>query len=216
MSARTHAISGYSPLQQSFGFVDDTLRQQMTVSWEQHFQVIEARATQRAVRLAKQLAVVGGTPPKPARTSLLDLPLWNYCESELDIQPAPEEDHEQALNSNEDDEPKVQWSKEARDQLHEHLLHYCLGVLRSKGNSDEKAETLQWIWAPDIYGWITTTVDGEDQRTPIFARHVEFSFAACCNVTGYDVERMRSNLAYRCRAALKALGMNWVIDMYST
>lgn len=216
MSARTHLISGYSPLQQSFGFVDDTLRQQMTGSWEQHFQVIDARAAKRAVRQAQQLKVISGKETKQSSQPLLDLPLWNYCESELDIQPAPEPAEDLSVTTSDGNEPKIQWTDAAIDQLQDHLLIYSLGVLRSKGNSAEKAEILQWIWAPDIYGWVTKTTEGDNKSIPIFARHVSFTFAACCCVAGYDVERMRSNLAYRCRAALKALGMDWVINMYST
>ena len=219
MGARTHSISGFAPQQQTFSFIPKKTRQLMAYMWEQHFDRAEARAKKQLETTRKriELKVVGpqtDTFDWREHKDLLDLPLFRHVASEYDIQPALAVVEETKLTviTTEAAEQQVEWSDSDTALLHEKVLEYSLNVLNSKGNAEEKAEILRWIWVPDIYCWVTKDDDGVSKEFLINQGHMPFSFASCCYYYGINVELMHEGLAHVLRPVLKSLGMNSIIN----
>lgn len=217
MSVRTLSIRGFSPQQQAFPFIPEDVRQQMTACWEQHFARAQAQALKKIEtdRRKVELRVVNGQSNDfdwREHKDLLDLPLWRYQVSEYDVQPAPELAGEIEIAVLTSSDQPFTYSDKAIAHLHEKVLEYSLSILNSKGNAQEKAEILRWIWVPDIYCWVTKEIEGVRRRIPIYQGYLPFTFASCCSYYGVDAERMREELVQVLRPVLKALGMNSIIN----
>lgn len=96
------------------------------------------------------------------------------------------------------------WSDAAVEELHETVLHYSLAVLKARGNSQEKKEVLQWIFAPETYVVPTTGQDGQIVEVYLPQEITPFSFEQCCRICGYNSERLVGEL----EPILKKLGIH--------
>ncbi len=219
MSARTLGGSGSSPPQLFLPFVTVEDRAQLQQQWRSSTDRLDQQAFKRAASVRKKLSlkvVDGRTLPIDwtRHRSLLELPLGSHIASDLDIQPAdePDDKHElQVIGPDTIELPeRYDWSEKEIRILHEGLLEYSLNLLKSKGNAEEKYDILRWIWAPDVYCWVSRSTAGASRFVPIYRRQLPFTFAACCALTGYDAERLRSGLAYVLRPVLKQLGISTI------
>ncbi len=148
----------------------------------------------------------------------LEMPLFTHVPSELDVQPAEEPDDEEFLRIS---ETEFECGSEAFPtdemvvELHEHLLDYSLKLLASKGNAEEKYDTIRWIWEPAIYSdrGAIEIIDGVEQRTcaPVYARNLKFTFETCCRLAGYNPNLLRTYLANKIRPMLKEFGFEFII-----
>lgn len=90
-----------------------------------------------------------------------------------------------------------QWSDAAVAQLHEGLLHHSLAILSGRGNALEKAETLKWLFAPDVYDWtVTKHPSGTEFRRPVWAIEIPFTFQRCCALVGLNPQRLTEGLRH--------------------
>lgn len=222
MSARTQGVSGFAPAQLTFSFIPPEDRQKTTDLWTTHFSRAEVRA-RRSIEAGRKKILLKVIDSKTLAVdwekhrSLLELPLWRHEATDLDVQPAVDDavepsgpDVVSGTSSGEDGQVVV--TDEVVAIYHEKVLEYSLKVLNSKGNAEEKFEILQWIWAPDIYCWVTRHDAGVIKKTPIYRRQLPFTFQMCCACSGLDAERMREGLAHVLRPVLKGLGMESYIN----
>jgi hypothetical protein len=145
----------------------------------------------------------------------LDLPLFRHEASDLDVQPAEGKDDDETLPdviSGDELEGPIKWTDEDVEKLHRAVLHQSLVVLNSKGNAEEKYESLRWIWAPDVFCWVTKSIDGVHRRIPIYRRQLPFMFETCCAFDGQRPDVLRDGLAYILRPALRQMGMESLIN----
>lgn len=220
MSARTHASEGAPPDQLYFSFVTDETRTELAEAWRSRISRQDASAVKRAEAARKRISlkvIVGKTLPIDwtKHRSVLEMPLGRYRASELDVQPAAEDDEASGLsviaseNASEEHVDDVrEWSDAAIAQLHEGVLHHSLRLLEARGNAEEKFEILQWIWAHPVHSWKVYTVAGVNQYRPVYRRQLPFSFELCCAFVGMDPDRIRDGLEYILRPVLKTLGIN--------
>lgn len=86
------------------------------------------------------------------------------------------------------------WSDRAIEELHEAVLHYSLSVLGARGNSTEKQEVLQWIFAPETFVADLRDAEGNLVEAYLPQSITPFSFNQCCRICGYNPERLMSEL----------------------
>lgn len=92
-------------------------------------------------------------------------------------------------------ESEYTWTQAAVEELHETVLHYSLNVLQAKGNSQEKKEVLQWIFAPETYKALVTNEEtGFTSWVTLPQEKTPFSFEQCCRICGYSSERLMREL----------------------
>jgi hypothetical protein len=216
MSARTPGVSGFSPKQLFFTFVPNEARQELNELWRTHFERADANAARRAQTERKKISlrVIDGKTLSidwRIHRALLDLPLVEHETSDLDIQSEPEQEELRSMTvfSPEADAlpDRYDWSENDIRVLHEGVLVYSLNLLKSKGNAEEKYDILRWIWAPDIFCWVSRPFAGANKYCPIFLKQLPFTFVSCCALSGYDADRLRSGLAHVLRPVLKQLGI---------
>lgn len=95
-----------------------------------------------------------------------------------------------------------EWSFAAIDQLHEATLLHSLAVLASRGNAEEKSDTLRWFFTPDIYCWTRKNLpNGPVTYKPVWAYQIPFTFQRCCAVSGKSHEAIRDGLIHILRKA---------------
>lgn len=213
MSLRTPGVSGFAPAQLAFSFVPEEDRQKMTAIWETHFSRTHD-LRQRQIEAGRKRVALKVIDSKTLdidwekHRDLLERPLIAHEASELDVQAAEEEvEVASEITSSEDVDVPPELTEQAVYAYHEKVLSYSLGLLKTRGNAEEKYEILRWIWAPDISCWVTRNVDGVINRRPIYQRQLPFTFAMCCACSGLDAERLREGLAHVLRPVLKQLGM---------
>jgi hypothetical protein len=217
MSARAHPISGFSPLQTHFSFLPKSAVAEMTVLWQDHYARAEKSAAKRleTARKRVELKVIGHHPWEAdwkQNKDLLELPLFRHIPSDLDVQPAEgEDDPDPVVITGASSEESVIWTDDDVEKLHIAVLHSSLGVLKSKGNAEEKYEILRWIWAPDVFCWVTKSDEGVHKRIPIYRRQLPFTFDTCCAFDGQRPDVLRDGLAVILRPALKQMGMESLI-----
>lgn len=217
MGARAHPISGFSPLQTHFSFLPKSAVAKMTVLWQDHYDRVESRAAKRleTARKRVELKVIGYQTWEAdwkQNKDLLDLPLFRHAPSDLDVQPAEGEDDENDVITGATSENPVIWTDEDVEKLHTAVLHSSLGVLKSKGNAEEKYEILRWIWAPAVFCWVTKSAEGVHRRIPIYRRQLPFTFETCCAFDGQRPDVLRDGLASILRPALRQMGMESLIN----
>lgn len=218
MGVRAHPVSGFSPLQTHFSFLPIDTVDQMTVAWQDHIARAETRAAKRldSARKRVELKVISN-PSREAdwelNRDLLELPLFRHVPSDLDVQPAEGDDdeHELQVITAESGVETVDWTDDDVEKLHIAVLHYSLGVLKTKGNPEEKYEILRWIWAPDVFCWVTKSEEGVHKRIPIYRRQLPFMFETCCAFDGQRPDVLREGLAVILRPALKQMGLESLI-----
>lgn len=208
MATTTSGLSGYHP-QQKFLF---DVQPEVLAIWQQELQdriaheaVLSQRKvdrTQKRITFFIQQANQQGIHwiNEERFLQILENPLGVYIPTELDVQQATEpEDVDQ-------DEEKIVWSEQAIRDLHEGVLMYSLSLLNSKGNAKEKRDTLEWIFADDVYDLVERTVRGQIKRCPVRTDQIPFSFQTCCRLVGYRYDELRAGLAWTCKDKLKELG----------
>lgn len=202
MSARAHVVSGLAPQQLFFEFIPDSERERLKGLWFTHFDKRDRSASKAAEKKRKTLClkvVEGSALPFSSDRfrSLLETPIGFHTASDLDVQPAPEADEPAPLMVIGPEEGEDRPLTDAQiAEWHEKVLEYYLKLLKSKGNAEEKQDTLRWIWAPSIHGWKQKTIAGQTKLVPIYSRDVPFTFEACCVFSGLRPEDIRSGLAY--------------------
>ena len=227
MSVRTSAVSGHSPSQLTFSFVDPEQRLAMATNWAQSVEKGEQREAKRQMEARKRL-VLKIVESKTLQIDWgkfkhhLDAPLIGYQPSDLDELAPDTRAHSKSLavvSSNDVEEsrdlpghPPLELHDRTISDLHEKLLMYSLNILKSKGNAEEKFEILKWIWTDDIYCHSVRVVDGISVRKPVYRAQVPFTFQMCCAATGLHVDRMRDGLAYALLPTLKQMGLEFLID----
>jgi len=210
MNARTHGSSGHNPLQQPLFFVGPEHRQLMTDIWNRKIFLTDQRKLKEEKKAHQRIEILVAKSHEEGITwsniqKLLDRPIGHYQASDLDIQPATDEPspihHVDGLT-----EERIEWTEQAMLDLHEGVLNYSLQLLRTRGNAKEKLEILNWIWADDVYDFVTRNIRGVNQKVPIRADQIPFSFQTCCRLSGYRYDLLRDGLAWEMRTALAALG----------
>jgi hypothetical protein len=220
MSGRAHPTSGFSPLQTHFSFLPTDTVNQLTVLWQDHYARAEERAAKRLERDSRkrvELKVIDSQTLEAdwrRHKNFLDLPLFRHEPSDLDIQPAEGDDEEAVpeVITGEPLESPVKWTDDDVEKLHRAVLHHSLHVLKSKGNAEEKYESLRWIWAPDVFCWVTKSLDGVHRRIPIYRRQLPFMFETCCAFDGQRPDVLREGLAHILRPVLRGTGMESLIN----
>lgn len=215
MSARTQSSDGAPPDQLFFPFVPKKTRQELAEHWRHRIERQDASSVKRAESARKRISlkvIDGKTLPIDwtKHRNILDLPLTGYRPSDLDIQPATEQEESTPLTvvgPDEMSEPAYNWSDFDIEVIHEKVLWYSLNLLKSKGNGEEKLEILHWIWANPIYSWKVFTIAGVNHFRPIYQKQLPFSFELCCAFQGLDPERLRDGLEYILGPVLKKLGI---------
>lgn len=208
--ARTHSISGLNPQQQPLFFVGTDERQSMTKIWDRHFHQVDSRKIKMEKKTRQRIEVLVADSKKKGITwtniqKLLERPIGYYQPSDLDIQPDTDESpHQQVVGDN--TEERIVWTDQAMLEMHEGVLLYSLQLLRSTGNANEKLEVLNWIWSPDVEGFVTRKIRGVNQQVPIRADQLPFTFQTCCRLSGYHTDELREGLAWEMRSALAKLG----------
>lgn len=97
----------------------------------------------------------------------------------------------------ETDLTRDEWTDAAVAQLHEGLLHHSLAILSGRGNALEKAETLKWLFAPDIYAWnVIKHPSGTEFRRPVWAIEIPFTYQRCCALIGLNPQRLTEGLRH--------------------
>lgn len=232
MSARTHSSEGAQAPQQSL-FVTDAEQQRMIVIWNEQVKAQNKLLAKKPNGKRKErLKVITGERNAfhwRDKRDILDYPLLQYIESDLDEQPVKMLSLPVRVLTDEDLPKTYNWCDEDIYRLHEKLLEYAFRILASKGNAEEKFEFLQWIWAPDIYKWVDVNVEDTveeketglttpvviKRRLPLYRRNLPFTFLRCCAFAGQNPEDIRKYLANKLRHVLKELGLNYIIKQES-
>lgn len=147
---------------------------------------------------------------------VLDLPLLGHIESDLDVQADPENDTAESDVIVSSTSPEVEhsptWTDSDVAHLAEGMIHYSLSILKSRGNAEEKSETLMWIWANDIHSYRAVQVMSNTVYQPVLRKHVPFTFAFCCAMAGLCPDRMREGLQPLLLPVLQKLGLEHIIE----
>lgn len=231
MNARKRGISGYTPAQQFFSFVDEDAQRDLTTTWEISMLRSEHLAAQRVKKGRKRIE----RKVYEARTldidwqkyrQVLDSPLLAHEASDLDVQPDTDEDEAHVLTvigpevvQAETDQTEASFLDDDSINAyrtvaayHEAVLTYSLNVLKTRGNAKEKYEILQWIWSGDIYCWVTKEVAGVHKQIPILRRHIPFTFQMCCAMVPCSSDDLREKLAREIGPLIKQLGLESLIS----
>lgn len=87
--------------------------------------------------------------------------------------------------------------------VHGAVLESSLAALRTRGNAEEKTRILEWIFAPDIFGWMDEVgevvfyEDVEPEDRALYAEvgwkvlwevDRQLSYQHCCKIFGYNPE----------------------------
>lgn len=202
----------WTPLQSPLFSIQPVVQDVMKKAWYAELEKQEKQGDRRVKKTSERLTSIilngqqcGNTWTNTDRLlELLHAPIGRHEPSELDIQPAPEELVEKLCV---DDLPKTyDWSDEEMVLMHEHVLIYSLNVLKTRGNATEKLEILDWIWADEIYTFVTKNVMGVDRQIPIRTDQVPFSFETCCRLNGYRSEELQEGIGWAIKDLMKSTG----------
>lgn len=220
MRASARLISGYHPQQEHFTFTTPEDLQKMEAKRDEKIREADKRKEKAYEKLREKeklkVVCIEQVPPEQVYLAVLETPLFKHVPSELDVQPSPEMEIAQDIEEGELVEEEKGSEQFTTDQsiveLHEHLLEYSLKLLASQGNAEEKYETIRWIWAPSVYGWVwKRNALGTYVRTPVPAKYLPFTFEGCCRITGYNPDRLRKDLMNEIRPILELAGFDYII-----
>jgi hypothetical protein len=198
---------GFNPAQPYLFPVDATVHQTMMDMYSEEAQRAEtalaklrSKGLERAGIAIKQANTQGVHWENEDRIlAILENPLGRYQKSDLDVQPSNDVDLSESSE-------QAQWSEDAMKQLHEAVLIYSLTLLNSKGNAQEKRETLEWFWDDEAYKYLYRTIDGKQKLFRYRNDQFPFTFRTCCRLCELHFEDLRAGLAWEMRETLPKLG----------
>lgn len=189
-------FSGFVPEQAYFPFLETDIVQHITGLKTDR----DVKAKHRQTYTPK---IIGNRPGDDLQIplDLLDRPIAS-CEDLAQLPKSLRDLHEDLgdVYSGADDvcgtspHEKEAWSDKAIMDLFEGVLHHSLALLGGRSNAKEKAETLQWFFAPDVIWNDKYLPDGSVQHKPVRAECIPFTFQFCCAIVGMRHERIREGL----------------------
>jgi hypothetical protein len=106
------------------------------------------------------------------------------------------------------DELPVVWTDKEVYMLTEGILEYTFGILKSRGNVEEKIEALDWIWASDVHSYRKVRINNRVVLEPVLSKFIPFTFAFCCAINGLNVDTLRDALRVPLAPVLEKLGLS--------
>jgi hypothetical protein len=219
MSA-ARGVSGFHPAQINLFQLTSEQKAVATQAWNDGIKEQVCKTEKRQKKAISRIATLierSATLPlaNPSRLkSILDAPVLPYSASELDVQPNQSDDGfaDGVLGNFAELTGGAPLTDQIIFLLHDKLLEYSLRILKSRGNAEEKYESLCWIFAHDIYAWKERVQRGVHQRIPVMRSSMPFTFQMCCAMCGLNYVTLREGLAPIVKPLLQQLDMESILD----